>query len=185
MNEFLVECPKCKREALVTAGSPRKNNATLMCHNCPHAEHERDLIRYKSTVKRNCDHCGKEFKVVVTDQKEKVKDVTIPCPHCGTVRTYSATTEKYRKGYESIGQATDPIFGLPLWFQADVRGDLFWAFNREHLNEIKAYVISRLRERQSPTHTTMVEKLPHFIKDAKNRDRVVKVIERLQQKTGG
>lgn len=82
------------------------------------------------------------------------------------------------------GQAVDPIFSLPLWFQADIRGDLFWAYNREHLREIEAYVISKLRERQTDTHTTMVERLPNFIKDSKNREIIVKVIEQLERKNG-
>ncbi|MEP6738507.1 MAG: hypothetical protein ABJA70_23475 [Chryseolinea sp.] len=97
-------------------------------------------------------------------------------------RTYKPKNEKYRTMYPETGQATDPIFNLPLWLQADVRGNLFWAYNFEHLHEIKDYVSSKLRERQSASFTTMVEKLPHFIKDAKNREAMIKAIERLELK---
>jgi len=108
----------------------------------------------------------------------------IPRPHCGTTRTYKPKNEEYKNDYETKGHAADPIFGLPLWFQAEVRGKLFWAYNRSHLSDIKLYVTSKLRERQTTTHTTMVERLPNFIKDSKNREAIVKVIEKLERKNG-
>ncbi len=183
MKEFAVECPRCKRDALVTTGGWNwEETAKLTCANCMHAEKAADLVRYKLIVKRHCDNCGKEFETVIPDQKEKVEQITLPCPHCGVTRTYEPRNDKYLTGYKVNGKATDPIFGLPLWFQADVRGDLFWAYNRDHLKEIKSYVASKLRERQTNTHTTMVERLPNFIKDSKNRERIVKVIERLEKK---
>jgi hypothetical protein len=74
------------------------------------------------------------------------------------------------------------LFNLPLWFQIEVRDNLFWAYNRKHPKEIKNYVRSKLRERQTPTHTTMVEKLPALIKEAKNREAILKDIERLEHK---
>lgn len=185
MNEFVVECPKCKRAALVTTdGSYPQGNGKLLCNNCMHTEKAVDLLRYKSIVDRHCDDCGKEFETIIPDQKEKVNEITIACPHCGITRTYKPKNEEYKIGYQTTGQAADPIFNLPLWFQAGVRGDLFWAYNRAHLNEIKSYVKSKLRERQTTTHTTMVEKLPKFIKEAKNRETLLKVIERLERKSG-
>ena len=183
MNEFAVECPNCKHEALVTVDRPYwRNHGKLICKNCMHSENAADLVRYKTIVKRHCDNCGKEFESVIPDQKEKVKEITIPCPYCGITRTYQPKNEKYKAGYQSKDGATDPIFNLPLWLQTEVRGNLFWAYNREHLDEIKQYVASKLRERQTTTHTTMVERLPNFIKDAKNRKAIVKAIEKLQRK---
>jgi DNA-directed RNA polymerase subunit RPC12/RpoP len=170
----------CRKEALVQVDMRRTNDGKLVCNNCMHSETAADLVRYRTIVRRNCDNCGKEFETTVPGQKKKVDEITIACPHCGTVRIYKPKHEEYKLGYDNKGQVSDPIFNLPLWFQANVRGDLFWAYNRDHLSEIKAYVTSKLRE----THTTMVERLPNFIKDAKNRDTLVKVIERLERKTG-
>ncbi len=76
----------------------------------------------------------------------------------------------------------DPVFGLPLWFQGNVKGDTLWASNQEHLLEIRSYVTARLGERQTMRITTMVEKLPQFIKAAKNREAVLKAIERMLKK---
>jgi DNA-directed RNA polymerase subunit RPC12/RpoP len=185
MSEFLVECPKCMLPAEVTSEYPfYLDNGKLTCRNCMHSEKAIDLKRYNAIIKRHCDECGNEFETTIPNQKVPVDEVKIPCPHCGTTRIYKPRNEEYRIGYITNGKAVDPIFSLPLWFQADIRGDLFWAYNREHLNEIKAYVSSKLRERQSSTHTTMVERLPGFIKDSKNREIIVKVIERLERKKG-
>lgn len=183
MKEFAVECPKCKGEAFVsTNGTFRLDNGRLTCKNCMHSEKAADLIRYKSIVKRYCDNCGKEFEAIFPGQKEPATRITVPCPNCGTIQDYKPKIEEYRAGYSTHEKIVDPIFNLPLWFQAVVRGDVFWAFNRDHLQEIKNYVSAKLRERQTWKHTTMVEKLPQFIKAAKNRDTIIKVIERLQRK---
>lgn len=141
-----------------------------------------DLIRYKLIVKRHCDNCGKAFTINIPNQKEKTDTLTVPCPHCGITRTFTPRNEAYQLVYKNKGKASDPIFRLPLWFQSQVKGNVFWAFNREHLTEIKNYVASKLRERQITGYTTMVEKLPNFIKDAKNRAAILKTIKRLEQK---
>jgi len=184
MTEYLVECPRCKKEALVIVDNPYfQKHGKLTCANCMHTESTKDLVRYKLIVRRNCDRCAKEFEIEIPNQKEKVKEIKIPCPHCGTTRTYKPTNERSIVKYVDTGLPGDPLFNLPLWLQSEMKGNLFWAYNRKHLNDIKTYVASKLRERQTLTHTTMVEKLPTFIKDAKNREALIKIIERLERKT--
>ncbi len=178
MTEFLVECPKCKREALVSYDT---NEAKLVCDNCNHIERANELVRYNAVVKRSCDNCGKSIETTIPNNKEKVLELTVPCPHCGIVRTYKPRNDEYILTHKntSIG---DPIFNLSLWFQCNIRGKLFWAYNRKHLMEINNYVSSKLRERQTMTHTTMVERLPTFIKEAKNRETIVKAIDKMLKK---
>jgi hypothetical protein len=183
MTEFLVECPKCSAAAMVNLESSfASNDGKLFCSNCSHAEKAADRIRYKLIVKRNCDNCGKFFEKIIPDHKEKTETVKVPCPECGSARSYKPVCEAYRLMYDPKGAAYDPVFNLPLWLQAEIKDDLFWAYNRPHMNDIKDYVKSKLRERPSPHFTTMVEKLPHFIKDSKNRDLLIKIIERLEKK---
>ena len=176
MNEIFVHCPKCEQLATITTvPSYNVNNGKLICQNCNHAEKRDELIRYNATVKRSCDNCGKSIDVTVPNNKEKVKELTVPCNHCGQVRIYKPRNEAYKLLYKNPG-VCDPIFNLPLWFQIDIRGEIFWAYNREHLAEIRNYVSAKLRERQTTTHTTMVERLPNFIKAAKNRITILKAI---------
>ncbi len=160
----------------------RLNNAKLKCFHCMFSQSVDEMVRYNLVVKRNCDNCGKSIEILVPNQKEKSTSITTPCPHCGMTRTFEPRNEEYRLVYSEQGKATDPVFHLPLWFQMEVKGELFWAFNREHLLEIKNYVNSKLRERQTSTHTTMVERLPTFIKEAKNREAIIKTIDKLERK---
>jgi endogenous inhibitor of DNA gyrase (YacG/DUF329 family) len=183
LREISVECPRCSKEAFVTVdNSGWLNNAKLRCFHCMFSQNADDLTRYNLIVKRNCDNCGKAIEIKVPNQKEKSEVINAPCPHCGVTRTFEPRNESYRLAYLEKGKASDPVFRLPLWFQTEVRDNLFWAFNRDHLLEIKSYVGSKLRERQTTTHTTMVEKLPTFIKEAKNREAILKAIERLEHK---
>ena len=113
--------------------------------------------------------------------KQKKKQVSIPCPNCQVLSKYKPYYIETILKFPSTEKVNDPYFNLPLWFQSEIKGNAFWAFNREHLAEIKTYVQSKLRERQS-TYTTMVEKLPKFITDSKNREAVIKSIEKLEIK---
>jgi endogenous inhibitor of DNA gyrase (YacG/DUF329 family) len=183
LKEVSVECPKCAKEAFVTVDNPWwMNNARLKCFHCMFSESASELIRYKLIVKRNCDNCGKALEIIIPNQKEKSDTITAACPTCGITRTFEPRNELYKLTYKDKGKASDPVFHLPLWFQSEVKGNLFWAFNREHLMDIKNYVNSKLRERQTTTHMTMVEKLPTFIKEAKSREAILKAIKRLEQK---
>jgi DNA-directed RNA polymerase subunit M/transcription elongation factor TFIIS len=183
MTEFAVECPKCKHEAAITVSSPWfLDSGKLVCSHCTHSEAAADLIRYKVSVRRNCDTCGKLISKVIPHSKEPVDAFAIPCPSCGEVRIYKPRNEPYTQPYNDPSDGLAPIFGLPLWLQGSIRGNLFWAYNRQHLYAIKEYVGAKLRERQTTTHTTMVERLPQFIKDAKNRDAILKLIEKLERK---
>lgn len=181
-REFLVECPKCGHLAVVMTNRTRDTSQDkLTCSHCTYSEKADDRIRYTATVKWACDHCNESLDTTIPNNKEKVEELTVSCPHCGTSRTFKPKNESYRLFYKNSGVG-DPVFNLPLWFQADIKGNTFWAFNREHLTEIGKYVSAKLRERQSPAYKTMVEKLPQFIKAAKNRAVILKAIEKLMRK---
>jgi transcription elongation factor Elf1 len=182
MTEFTVDCPRCQHEAVISTGSPYSfENARLTCSHCNHSEKAVDLIFYKMSVRAHCDNCGKGINKVIPHSKEKVDGFAISCAVCGATRIYRARNEEYSRTYDKGLQGADPIFGLPLRLQSDVKGNLLWAYNRLHLREIKTYVKARLRERQTTTHTTMVERLPTFVTEAKNREAVLKAIEKMER----
>ncbi|WP_370944144.1 TFIIB-type zinc ribbon-containing protein [Amycolatopsis sp. cg5] len=80
------------------------------------------------------------------------------------------------------GGPIDPYFWRPLWFQADFRGHTLWAFNRTHLSLIEDYVAASIRERGAgPSMMSMVNKLPLWIKTAKNREAVLHTIARMKR----
>lgn len=183
MNEFLVVCPKCGKDAVVqNYNGYFPGDGKVTCSNCMFNETVKDNTRYKMIVKRNCDNCGKAISIEIPNQKKPSMQVTVPCPHCGITRTFEPRNEPYKIQYKSSGFASDPLFNLPLWLQIEIKGNLFWAYNRRHLHDIKTYEQAKLRERQTKGYTTMVERLPKFIKDAKNRAAILKAIEQLDKK---
>lgn len=157
-DEFLVACPKCGKDAIVqNYNGYYPGDAKLTCSNCMFSETVKNNIRYKMIVKRNCDNCGKAISIEIPNQKEPSEKVTLSCPHCGVTRTFEPRNEPYKIKYKSSGIVSDPLFNLPLWLQVEVKDNLFWAYNRRHLQDIKTYVQAKLRERQSEGYTTMVE----------------------------
>lgn len=182
MNEFIVCCPRCQHEAVISTGSSFScENAKLNCSHCNHSEKAINLTFYKVSVRAHCDTCGKGINRVIPHSKEKVDGFAISCVACGATRIYRARNEEHSRTYSKADQGQDPIFGLPLWLQSDVKGNLLWAYNRLHLREIKNYVRAKLRERQTTTHTTMVERLPAFMTEAKSRAAVLKAIEKMER----
>ncbi len=76
----------------------------------------------------------------------------------------------------------DYHFDCEIWLQASFKNERFWAHNYEHLTYMKQYIGAGLRERNNREFFTLVEKLPSFIKSAKNRDRLLKLIDKLEKK---
>lgn len=175
---YLVECPDCKREGRVERQSGFAT-AIFTCSNCMSKKVLSDNVRYRVYVKRNCPDCGNPTFAEQSGLKIPVENLKVTCPHCCLTLEYQPNVEKYWISNDSCGLKGDPRFNFPLWLQTEVRGNLFWAYNREHLNEIRVYVEADLRERQTGYAKGMVAWLPQFIKDAKNRADILKAIDRM------
>jgi hypothetical protein len=98
----------------------------------------------------------------------------LSCAHCGLARDNDGTTSTW-------GEPVDPWFGAPLWLRAYLRGHALWAYNTAHLAELRAFVAAGQRERvpSGGTPMSMLEKLPSWMTSAKNRDDVLRVLDRL------
>ena len=178
-DKVLVCCPRCKKRAEVTYDR-ETNSKIIKCFECHFIEKGDDLI-YENRVKRNCDNCGGQILVEV-ESKNKMDKMKVKCHACGQTREYKPTITTKRIIFKDNGNATDPHYGLPLWLQGDIKGNIFWAYNYEHLNYLKRYVAAKIRERASPTYMTLIARLPDFIKSAKNREKLIKLIEKLELK---
>ena len=183
MNEFDVHCPKCDDEAIITVPLYFKYaEAELKCKHCFFSEKAKSRERYRATSKARCKECREFLVINIEERKEIPAYVNIVCEHCRTVNKVQENWESYLMKYSEEG-IIDPAFGLPLWYQENVKDEILWAFNKAHLKEIKNYVAAELRERTTDRFKmTMVEKLPNFIKSAKNREEVLKAIEKMESK---
>ena len=122
-----------------------------------------------------CNRCAVAFRPEVAANRY-TRDARLTCTHCGLMRARRVRQYIY-------GAPVDPYFHLPLWLQAPCCGNTLWAYNLEHLGVLEGYVGARLRERPvGPVpSTTMLEKLPQWMKMAKHRDEVLRAITRLKQ----
>jgi hypothetical protein len=104
------------------------------------------------------------------------------CGQCGLTREWAGN---YIAGGSSRGDPTDPVFHLPLWLQAPCCGQTLWAYNTRHLRFIKEYVGAALRQRRRDpqfgwSNRSLASRLPRLMVLGKNRDEVLKTIEKLE-----
>ena len=96
--------------------------------------------------------------------------------------------EKFHKTAEAfsyIGEIRDgrePYFGLELWFLTSFQGKPVWALNREHLAYLIDYLSADLREKPSGSQKRLRPTISHLHETAKNRERIVKLLKKLQEK---
>ena len=78
--------------------------------------------------------------------------------------------------------AAHSYFRVNLWYQAPFKDDYFFAYNEAHLLYLEQYIGAQLREHKNRTHFTLIEKLPKFYHEAKNRTALLKLIGKLKEK---
>lgn len=89
---------------------------------------------------------------------------------------------EWNGGAISVGGSFDWYFRLPLWLEISCAGETLWAYNQKHLEFIEDYVGAKLRERKAFVNKSMASRLPSWMKQAKNRDEVLKAIGKLKEK---
>jgi hypothetical protein len=189
-KEVFVCCPHCdKRATVITEFSEyyvpfpmRSDTKTkFRCNNCYKPIDEKlwfgPIIISPANAK--CGNCGNSFKDEQRVVNKLPRQMKVKCKVCETEKYYDA---KYKLTYANNDQATDPYFGLPLWLKVPFDQYILWAYNFEHLTYLKEYVAAKLRETTRGGKHSLAWKLPNFIKIAKNRDRILKYIERLEKK---
>ena len=100
----------------------------------------------------------------------------------------SGEVHKTAEAFSYIGEIRDgrePYFGLELWFLTSFQGKPVWALNREHLAYLIGYLSAGLREKPpGRAKMTQADHLPTFMKTAKNRERIVKLLRQMQEEWG-
>ncbi|SYX85061.1 hypothetical protein [Paenibacillus alvei] len=174
-----VKCPKCNGLAHISQG---EQGVVVNCTACFHQEKAPEAYRY--TASGMCTVCERWFNEEVTDHKQQThKAVHIACPHCAAVNqvpirklaAYSGCCLDFRN-------ERDPIFQLELYYLDYFRGKPVWAANREHLNYLISYISAELREKPAAViKRTASHSLPKYMKEAKNREAIVKLLHKLQR----
>jgi hypothetical protein len=78
-------------------------------------------------------------------------------------------------------KAEGRYLGLPLFLSASVGAHTLWALNPRHLDELEAWLRADLRERPlGAPHTSMIERLPNWLKAASARGPALRAIGRMR-----
>jgi predicted RNA-binding Zn-ribbon protein involved in translation (DUF1610 family) len=137
------------------------------------------LSDFENEVWVICPSCSKQA-IARTNVGEK--QARLLCVHCGH-NAVSATLHAYKKGKTlEVKQAAHLFFDAELWFAAPFKGEVFCAYNPEHLEYIEQYIAAKISEHKDRTHFTLLEKLPKFYHEAKNREGLLKLIDKLKRK---
>ena len=128
--------------------------------------------------------CGRYIRQDIAPNQQHFKVLHIKCPYCETPtsgRVYK-TVNVHGWHYHGTINGQEPYFGYPLYFSTHFDGKPVWVLNRAHLSYLIDYIEADLREK--PMYITRVPSyyLPKYMKLAKNRHGLLKVLKRLQQK---
>lgn len=184
-NVIWVECPKCKQCAKVIKDTPNNffSNRCLFCSHCGYRQNSRKRY-YTVSVKRNCPQCGKEIYRSINNVSEPKSELKVACPHCKYSTTYQAkNSEQFTVLTDSL--PSDDYFYLPLWLVKPFKEQYVWAYNQEHLDFLLRYVSADLREKRwhdNSVRRSLEQKLPKWMKLAKNREKIIKILMQLQRK---
>ena len=181
-----VKCPYCGKLGIVKMDD---NYFYFRCSSCG-KRHQKEQVEYRYQINEICGKCERHFRLDITDKKqEHLKILNIHCPYCQN--SQRATVQKIKKDYSDYGEikgGIEPFFNYPLFYQTAFDGKIIWAINQEHLLYLIDYVEADIREDGERSYqdfcgtATQSDQLPKFIKLAKNRKTISKLLKQLLEK---
>jgi len=136
------------------------------------------LADFQDEVWVVCPSCQR--KAIAINHPEQ-QTARLLCTHCGLNRT-CATSVNVTGIPASTRQAAHSYFQAELWLQHPFKNEVFWAYNDKHLSYLEQYISARLRQHSNRSHFTLLEKLPKFYHEAKHREDLLKIIQKLRDK---
>jgi hypothetical protein len=133
------------------------------------------LSNFYNEVLVVCPGCAKK---AIASVNYETKTARLFCLDCGYNK--ESTTVLIKNG--TLETAANFYFKAELWLTIPFKKELFWAYNYKHLDYLEKYISATLREHKDRSHFTLLEKLPRFYHEAKNRDGLLKIIAKLKHK---
>lgn len=186
-NEIFVRCFKCESKGVLkeVPENCECGKCTTMAFECKTCFYKIDelVYQYKAYGKHYCGNCFEKFDYESQIFKEIPATYQVKCPHCSFQEEIKPGVSRIRKEAKKDGLVREPWHNLLLWFQKEIKGNIFWVYNYEHLMYLEKYIKADLRERNNngSGNGTMVSRLPKFIKEAKNREKLLKILEKWKE----
>lgn len=137
------------------------------------------IYRFGAEFLVRCPRCQRPASVLpLPGRKQRwLVPRRMVCSQCGYTKDWHEKTV-------CAGGSLDWYFRLPLWLQTPCCGQILWAYNKDHLDFLEAYIQADLRERVPNKNSSVASRLPAWIKAAHHRDNVLRGIEPLRRKLG-
>lgn len=143
-------------------------------------DQQKILADFQDQVIVHCPSCNAKAMAIADQVALKAKLI---CVQCGYNKECSMLTKMGNKIIQ-VSMPAHRYFDAALWYRSPFRNDVFMAYNEAHLAYLKEYIGATLREHRDRTHFTLLEKLPKFYHDARNRESLLKLIAKLEKKAG-
>lgn len=188
-NKIFVKCPKCESRAIVKSVLKKDcecGKCITMIFECKHCFYKMDepIYQYVAYGKEYCNNCFEKFEYKSQPLKEEPLMYKTKCPHCNFQEDWKTKVYRARKEPKhDDGLVKECWYNLPLWFQKEVNDSIFWAYNQDHIDYLERYIQADLRERNSKMNVTssLVSRLPQFVKAAKNREKLLKILRKWKE----
>lgn len=183
-EEIWIKCPKCSEPAMVktelpkyTIPFPRGHISVCSCSYCGFKETDNNNWSgyVQGFVNRACRNCGSRICYTTEPTKKTYKTSNIRCDICKVTKEYEIQWYRFRND-----KPTDPYFGFELWLQTTIKDNILWLYNIDHLNYLNDYINAKLREDNGRHKYSMIANLPKWIKSSKNRNVIVKKLNKLK-----
>ena len=184
-EKIWVKCPNCGGIGLVETELGKYNipypsgyRTKFHCKNCDCRKTENnEWFGYcQGTIYQACGFCGSRISFTSKPTKELYKTAKIKCDACKREKDYELNWYRFKQE-----KPTDPFFGFDLWLQTNVKSNILWLYNLEHVNYLREYVEAKLREDDGRHKYSMITNLPQWIKSAKNRGLIIKKLCKLEE----
>ena len=182
-DRVMVLCPKCGAPGLVTTGhcdSPQhwhRSSNPFRCSSCAFAAEPGQWFGPSQCCgSARCQWCG--TKGIEAVSKQAAKSMRVACPACGRTTVVELVPKHGRDGIPR-----DPYFGMELRLRIMTRHGWLWAYNEQHLSQLRALVAAKQRL-DTPGFTgghSWANRLPSWVVSAKNRVEISRALDRCAQ----
>ena len=140
------------------------------------------LSDYLREVHCDCPKCG-ENSIILAKSKYSMPwvpyDVNLTWQSC-TYRETSANNLSHEHFINfNYSAGVEPYFGYQLTHHLNIKGNPLSIFSPKHATDISEYIESENRPRPENTKWAMVNRLPKWLKLAKNRQIVLKALAKV------
>lgn len=128
-----------------------------------------------------CPNCGERARLSPwgVEEPELHSPRRLACDSCGFTKDADGDVLAF------YPDGRDPAFGHWLWYRIETSKGVLWAYHREHLALLEAYVSADHRQQaDNPSwrNRSYFSRLPRWIKSAGNRKQVLRLIDRMSSR---